>query len=49
MRDEMQASDMIRPFWESKAFVKGVDWLFYKYIDVEEGYDCLRNLIERVI
>ena len=49
LREEMQAYDLIRPFWESKEFVKGVDWLFYKYINVEEGYDCLKKLIERVI
>lgn len=31
LREEMQESDLIRPFWENKEFVKGVDWLFYKY------------------
>ena len=49
IREEMQASDLIRPFWESKDFVKGVDWLFYKYINVEEGYGLLRQLIQRMI
>ena len=49
LREEMQTYDLIRPFWDSKEFVKGVDWLFYKYINVEEGYDCLKKLIERVI
>lgn len=49
LREEMQASDLMRPFWESKEFVKGVDWLFYKYINVEEGYDCLKALIKRVV
>ena len=49
LREEMQAYNLIRPFWESKEFVKGVDWLFYKYINVEDGYDCLKKLIERVI
>jgi len=49
LREEMQAYDLIRPFWESKEFVKGIDWLFYKYINVEDGYDCLKKLIERVI
>lgn len=49
IREEMQASDLIRPFWESKEFVKGVDWLFYKYINVEDGYELLHNLILRII
>ena len=49
MRDEMQASNLIKPFWENKEFVKGVDWLFYKYIDVEEGYDLLKRLISRMV
>lgn len=49
IREEMQTSDLIRPYWESKEFVKGVDWLFYKYINVEEGYDLLQKLIRRII
>ena len=49
IREEMQASDLIRPFWESKEFVKGFDWLFYKYINVEEGYGLLHQLIQRCI
>lgn len=49
IREEMQASDLIRPFWENKEFVKGVDWLFYKYINVDEGYELLRQLIQRII
>jgi hypothetical protein len=49
MREEMQASDLIKPFWESKEFVKGIDWLFYKYIDIEEGYGCLKRLITRMV
>ena len=49
IREEMQASDLIRPFWESKEFVKGFDWLFYKYINVEEGYGLLRQLIQRMV
>lgn len=49
IREEMQASDLIRPYWESKEFVKGVDWLFYKYINVEDGYELLHNLIQRII
>ena len=49
LREEMQVSDLIRSFWESKEFVKGVDWLFYKYINVEEGYDCLKSLIDKII
>ena len=48
MREEMQASDLIRPFWDNKEFVKGVDWLFYKYINVEDGYELLHSLIQRI-
>lgn len=48
LREEMQASDFIKPFWESKEFIRGVDWLFYKYVNIEEGYECLKNLIENV-
>lgn len=49
LREEMQVSELIRPFWENKEFVKGVDWLFYKYINVEDGYELLKKLIERII
>lgn len=49
IRGEMQASDGIRPFYESKEFVKGVDWLFYKYISVDEGYILLKQLIEKFV
>ena len=48
IREELQVSDLIRPFWENKEFVKGVDWLFYKYINVEEGYELLKQLIQRI-
>lgn len=49
LREEMQTSELLRPFWENKEFVKGVDWLFYKYINVEEGYSCLKELIKRIV
>ena len=48
-REEMQNSELIRQFWENKEFVKGVDWLFYRYIDVSEGYKLLKDLIERML
>ena len=48
IREEMQACDLIRPYWESKEFVKGVDWLFYRYINVEEGYELLQKLIQNI-
>ena len=47
-RDEMQVSDCIRPFYKSKEFTKGVDWLFYKSTSLEDAYDNLKNLIERM-
>lgn len=49
IREEMQFSDLIRPFWENKEFVKGVDWLFYKYINIEDGYELLSKLIRCII
>lgn len=49
MREEIQSIDLIRPFWESKEFYKGVDWLFYKYIDLEGAYDSLKGLIKRML
>ena len=45
---EMQESDGIRPFYETKEFTKGVDWLFYKGTSLEEGYDNLKKLVERM-
>ena len=48
-REEMQSIDLIRPFWERKEFCKGVDWLFYKYIDLEGAYDSLKELIKQMI
>lgn len=48
IRVRMQESDLIKPYYESKEFDKGVDWLFYKYIPLEGGYECLKQLIERM-
>ena len=49
IREEMQTSDLLRHFWENKEFAKGVDWLFYKYINVEDGYELLNQLIQRIV
>ncbi len=50
IREEMQASESMRHFWESKEFVKGVDWLFYKYtMNYEEAYKLLNNLIQDIL
>ena len=35
--------------WQSKEFYKGVDWLFYKYVELEEAYDGLKELIKQMI
>ena len=48
IRVEMQESDGVRPFYESKEFIKGVDWLFYNSTSLEEGYGNLKYLIERM-
>ena len=30
-------------------FIKGTDWLYYKYISFKEGYEEMRRLIERMV
>lgn len=34
---------------EAGDFIKGREWLYYKYISFEEGYKVLKNLTERII
>jgi hypothetical protein len=29
-------------------FIKGSDWLYYKYSSYNEGYECLKQLIENL-
>ena len=45
-REELQTIDLIRPLWDGKSqeFYKGVDWLFYKYVELEEAYDSLKRI-----
>ena len=31
------------------GFIKGSDWLYYKYTSFKEGYDDLKKLIDRFI
>ena len=46
-RNEMQeAMSFIN---DAGDFIKGRDWLYYKYVSFEEGYNYLEKLIERVI
>ena len=49
IRKDMQETELIRPFYESGEFIKGVDWLFYKDTSLEDGYLCLKQLIERLL
>jgi len=49
IRNEIQESTIIRPFYESGEFIKGVDWLIYKEVAIGEGYESLKQLIERVL
>lgn len=47
LRNEMQeAMSFIN---ETGDFIKGSDWLFYKYVSFEEGYERINCLIEKVI
>lgn len=46
MRSELQeAMSFIN---ESNDFIKGSDWLYYKYVSYNEGYEKLKELIERI-
>jgi len=47
LRDEMQ-----KAMWfinEAGDFIKGSDWLYYKYVSFEEGYECLKELTQLLI
>ena len=46
IRNELQeATSFIN---ENHDFIKGSDWLFFKYTSFEEGYMNLKQLIEKV-
>lgn len=47
MRGELQESMSF--INDNDDFIKGSDWLYYKYVSYEEGYNYLEKLIERVI
>ena len=47
LRNEMQeAMSFIN---ETGDFIKGSDWLYYKYTSFKDGYENLKKLIERMI
>jgi hypothetical protein len=46
MRNELQ--DALSFVNDGKEFIKGSDWLYYKYVSFEEGYERLKELIERM-
>ena len=46
MRSELQeAMSFIN---DKNEFIKGSDWLYYKYVSFEDGYERLKELIERM-
>ena len=46
MRSELQ--DTLSFVNDGNDFIKGSDWLYYKYVSFEEGYERLKELIERM-
>ena len=47
LRNELQ--DALSFVNDGNEFTKGSDWLYYKYVSFEDGYDKLKELIERLI
>ena len=47
MRSELQ--DALSFVNEGNNFIKGSDWLYYKYTTFEDGYERLKELIERMM
>lgn len=47
LRNEMQeAMSFIN---EAGDFIKGSDWLYYKFVSFEEGYEDLKNIIQKIL
>lgn len=46
MRSELQ--DALSFVNDGNEFTKGSDWLYYKYVSFDEGYERLKELIERM-
>ena len=49
IRDEMFNSPEIAQFYSFGEFRKGYDWLFYKKVTIDEGYERLKQLIEKMM
>jgi hypothetical protein len=47
MRSELQ--DALSYINDGSEFIKGSDWLYYKYTSFENGYECLRQLTTRMV
>lgn len=47
MRAEMQ--DVMRFINKFGEYIKGSDWLYYKYVSFDEGYECLKQLATRMV
>ena len=46
MRNELQ--DALSFINDENDFIKGSDWLYYKYVSFEDGYERLKELIEKM-
>lgn len=46
LRQEMQ--EALSDINANSDFIKGKDWLYYKYVSFEDGYERLKELIERM-
>lgn len=47
MRNELQ--DALSFVNNGNEFIKGSDWLYYRYTTFEDSYECLRQLAVRMI
>lgn len=46
-REELQ--EALRFINDDGTFIKGIDWLYYKYTSFKDGYEELKKLIERMV
>ena len=42
-------SEALRFIKDEGDFIKGSDWLYYKYTSYKDGYEELKKLIERMV
>ena len=46
--NKIRESEEISPFYKSGEFKKGVDWLFFKRIPMEEGLEQTKTIVSRI-